>query len=329
MRPTASMSMGSAHCSYRRSELTQRIATSCVTVADQAADASGLWLADYDLLARMPGLERLDLIATENVLAAGFHERVHDVLPGIEEERWGGAAAVPVIAAPESAAADPPLWSVSRDREEELAAVARSIKRGAPRDLERTAVVFQRPLPYLYLARQVFPDAEIPYQALDSLPLAAEPFAAALDLVLSFVRTEATRGALIELLRCSHWSFGPAGSALSPADIAAADGLLRDVKYVGGWDRLLSLAAEAGQSSRSNTDRTRSSTWTRAAPALAAAASAATELRGLADAPLASAQLAALRAFITAHERLPSPADERGTDGIYVRAPPSCPRSNR
>ena len=162
----------------------------------------------------------------------------------------------------------------------------------------------------LYLARQVFPDAEIPYQALDSLPLAAEPFAAALDLVLSFVSTEATRGALIELLRCSHWSFGPADSALSPADIAAADGLLRDVKYVGGWDRLLSLAAEAGQSSGSNTDRTRSSTWTRAAPALAAAASAATELRGLADAPLASAQLAALRAFITAHERLPSPADE-------------------
>ena len=42
---------------------------------------------------------------------------------------------------------------------------------------------FQRPLPYLYLARQVFPDAETPYQALDSLPLAAEPFAAALDLV--------------------------------------------------------------------------------------------------------------------------------------------------
>ena len=103
-----------------------------LTVADQAADASGLWLADYDLLARMPGLERLDLIATENVLAAGFHERVHDVLPGIEEERWGGAAAVPVIAAPESPAADPLLWSVSRDREEELAALARSIKRGAP-----------------------------------------------------------------------------------------------------------------------------------------------------------------------------------------------------
>ena len=49
--------------------------------------------------------------------------------------------------------------------------------------LNRTAVVFQRPLPYLYLARQVFPDAEIPYQAFDALPLAAEPFAAALDLV--------------------------------------------------------------------------------------------------------------------------------------------------
>jgi RecB family exonuclease len=281
-----------------------------VTVPDQAADSSGLWLADYDLLARMPGLERLDVIATENVLASGFHERVHDVLPGIEEARWGSPAPAPVLAAPESAAGDAPLWSVSRDREEELAAIARSIKDGDPRDLERTAVVFQRPLPYLYLARQVFPDARIPYQALDSLPLAAEPFAAALDLVLSFVSTEGTRGALIELLRCSHWSFGASGSRLPPSEIAAADALLRDVKYVGGWDRLRSLAAEAEQSSSTATQGARSSPWTRAAPALAVAAGAAAELRELADAPLASAQIAALQAFISAHERLPSPSDE-------------------
>ena len=58
-----------------------------VSVTDQAADPRGLWTADYDLLARLPGLAALDVIATENVLAAGFHERVHDVLPGIEEER--------------------------------------------------------------------------------------------------------------------------------------------------------------------------------------------------------------------------------------------------
>ena len=62
-----------------------------VSVADQAADPRGLWTADYDMLARLPGLEVLDVIATENVLAAGFHQRVHDVLPGIEEERRGRA----------------------------------------------------------------------------------------------------------------------------------------------------------------------------------------------------------------------------------------------
>ena len=57
-----------------------------VSVADQAADPRGLWTADFDMLARLPGLESLDVVATENVLAAGFHQRVHDLLPGIEEE---------------------------------------------------------------------------------------------------------------------------------------------------------------------------------------------------------------------------------------------------
>ena len=244
------MSMGSARCSliagFRADPAYRHVV---LTVADQAADASGLWLADYDLLARMPGLERLDLIATENVLAAGFHERVHDVLPGIEEERWGGCRRSTGDRRPR----------VSRSRSTAMERVARS--RGGTcgggaidqarcaGDLERTAVVFQRPLPYLYLARQVFPDAEIPYQALDSLPLAAEPFAAALDLVLSFReyrKRHAERSSSCFDVRTGHLVRRVRHSP--PADIAAADGLLRDVKYVGGWDRLLSLAAEAGQS---------------------------------------------------------------------------------
>ena len=284
-----------------------------VTVPDQAADSSGLWLADYDLLARLPGVERLDVIATENVLASGFHQRVHDVLPGIDEERSGTPAALPVLSALEGAADEPRLWSLCRDREEELAEIARSIKRAEPRRLERTAVVFQRPLPYLYLARQVFADAGIPYQALDSLPLAAEPFAAALDLVLTFVGTEGTRGSLVELLRSPHWSFG-----VSAADVTAADAVLRDVKYVGGWDRLRSLADQASGSPGGDADGARQSPWMKAAPALEAAARAAAELRGLADAPLASAQVAALQSFIAARERLPLSSDE--WHGRHLRA---------
>ena len=281
-----------------------------VTVPDQAADSSGLWLADYDLLARLPGLERLDIIATENILASGFHQRVHDVLPGIEEERSGASAPVPVISAPEPSTGDPLMWIVCRDREEELAEVARSIKHSEPRTLERTAIVFQRPLPYLYLARQVFPDAQVPYQALDALPLAAEPFAAALDLVFSFVSTEATRGSLVELLASPHWTFGAGSTRITSRDVAAADALLRDVKYVGGWDRLASLAAAAADTPAAHGGRARGSLWTRAAPALAAAAGAAVELRALAEAPCASAQVTALQAFIAAHERLPSSSDE-------------------
>ena len=41
-----------------------------------------------------------------------------------------------------------------------------------------------RPLPYLYLAREVFDGADLPFEALDTLPLAAEPYAAAVDVVL-------------------------------------------------------------------------------------------------------------------------------------------------
>ena len=61
---------------------------------------------------------------------------------------------------------------------------------GAERaSLDRVAVVFKRPLPYLYLVREVFGSAGLPYQTFDAMPLAAEPFAAALDLVFEFVES--------------------------------------------------------------------------------------------------------------------------------------------
>ena len=48
-----------------------------VTLADWIAEPDGLLVADFDLFARLPGLERLDLICTEQVLGSGFHERLH------------------------------------------------------------------------------------------------------------------------------------------------------------------------------------------------------------------------------------------------------------
>ena len=97
----------------------------------------------------------------------------------------GAPSASSVLLVPDSG--DGSVFSY-RDREDELEAVARRIKadrrRGVKTPLDRIALVVARPLPYLYLAREVFSGAGIPYEALDTLPLAAEPYAAAVDVVL-------------------------------------------------------------------------------------------------------------------------------------------------
>lgn len=282
-----------------------------VTVADQAADPRGLWPCDYDLLTRLPRLERLEVVATENMLGSGYHQRIHDVLPEMEEALFGRPASVPVLAAPAAKPTnDGVRWIVCRDREEELVDVARRLKADACCPLHRTGVVFQRPLPYLYLSREVFTDAEIPYQAFDALPLAAEPFAAAIDLIFSFVISEATRASIVELLASPHWSFHVDGRPLTRADVGALDERLKDLKYSGGWDRLAALAADAPIDD-ANVARRRSSKSAGFAAALRAAADVAIELRDVRDAGSTSLQLSSLLDFISAHERTPGP----GTPG--------------
>ena len=296
-----------------------------VSVADQAADPRGLWTADYDMLARLPGLEALDVIATENVLAAGFHQRVHDLLPGIEEERRerrASSESMPVLVTPpEVVGIAPTRWFVSRDREEELAGFLRSTP---PDPNSRAAIVFQRPLPYLYLARSVFDSAGQPYQALDSLPLAGEPFAAALDVVFAFVIAAANRASTIDLLSSPHWQF-PAltGTLLSVrARVSALDARLRELKYLGGWDRLNALAEHATFASSAPTarkdDADRRGRRAGAAEALQAAVAAAEALRPLREAATASSQLRALLDFVLAHERLP--IDDSVSTARHLRA---------
>ena len=118
-----------------------------VTVADCAAGADGLWSGDFDLLARLPDLARIDLVMTASMLNAGFRERLQDLLPGVEETKVEpSAAATARLVTPAGPSGD--RYFTFRDREEELLAVIRQVKRRSAR--ERTAVVFQRPLPYLY-----------------------------------------------------------------------------------------------------------------------------------------------------------------------------------
>jgi RecB family exonuclease len=240
-----------------------------VTVADRIADPDGLWPADFELLTKLPQLTSVDIVSTEAVLGAGFLERLHGVLPELEEEHAGGTSLnAPVLLSPPphpSGGAAPIAFSY-RDREEELAAVARWLKaerralaaegdgasRAAPAHhqgasaspkaspLHRTALVVRRPLPYLYLAREVFGSAGVPFETLDTLPLAAEPYAAALDLALEVVAADFSRTHLIALLRSPHFRFAES-TELTTRAIAALDFSLADTRYLGGLERLEQL----------------------------------------------------------------------------------------
>ena len=168
-------------------------------------------------------------------------------------------------------------------------------------------MVFQRPLPYLYLAQQVFGSARIPYQATDSLPLAGEPVVAGLDVAFAFLGSEGTRASTIELLGSPQWRFtDPAdGRPIERADVSALDSFLREGKYLGGWDRLRETARRASDS----VTGARDSRLNRAAGALRAAAAAADELAGVAGAARASEQIQTLEQFVARHEYVPGEDD--------------------
>jgi CRISPR/Cas system-associated exonuclease Cas4 (RecB family) len=286
-------------CPYRHAVL---------TVADQAADPRGLWPVDFDLLARVAGLERIDIVATEAVLGSGWLQRLHDAMPDLDEERLPEASAAPVLTAPAlQESFEGPVVFVCRDREEELVAAARRIKRRAreqgPIRLERIGIVFQRPLPYLYLARQVFSAARIPYQASDALPLAAEPFSAALDLLLTVAAEDATRAALVALLSSPHWTFHDprqADRVVGREHVAALDRLLQESKFLGGWGELSRLAGIAA--ARSAGGSREAARWRAGEVALLAALDLAPLLNQIANAVSASAQVRGMLDFIARYE---------------------------
>ena len=207
-----------------------------VTVADWIADENGLYVADFDLLSRISGLERLDVICTETVLRSGFRERLDRWLPGVEETELGVRDSgfekpTLIVPNPDSRNPNPEMWHTFRDREEELIAAAQMAS-----SVERTAVVFKRPLPYVYLAAEVFGDQGVPHRVFDALPLAAEPTAAAFDLILEAVTSDFTRDALLSLLRSPHFHFD-----VDRASVSELDRRLSQARYLGGADRLESF----------------------------------------------------------------------------------------
>ena len=284
-----------------------------VATPDHGADPRGLWPADFDLLARLAGVERIDVMATERGLEAGLYGRIHDALPGIEDVREPSGSRRPVLVTPEDAADDrTPAAFVYRDREEELSEAIRRIKvrpsspvdsaASEPPPLDQYAIIFSRPLPYLYSARQAFASARMPYQATDALPLAAEPFAAAVDLIFAVCAEDASRTALVELLSAAQWAFNaPDAAPITRHAVAALDGALREAKYLGSWERLHQLAdrlPELGAGAGRAAQR-----WRAAGAALLAAAAAGRELEAIRTATSASGQLQVLLDFIARHER--------------------------
>jgi RecB family exonuclease len=268
-----------------------------VTVGDCAGDPSGLWKADFDLLARLPLLERVDIVATRAMLASGLLDRLQDQMPGYEEAPENGGDAPEDFSRAVVIGGSERPFLLSRDREDELTGIAKRIKDASRRlesALERRAVVFKRPLPYMYLAQSVFADAGIPYQAFDALPLAAEPYAAALDLVFEFVSSGFTRETVIALLSSPHFDFDVDSVSVSRAGVARLNRVLSDAGYFGGVDHLRAHAATGDA---------------QAARAATAAADLADELRTLTGVERPSRQLGDLLAFLGRHVRMPSTED--------------------
>ena len=150
-----------------------------------------------------------------------------------------------------------------------------------------------RPLPYLYLAREVFDGANLPFEALDTLPLAAEPYAAAVDVVLECAAANFTRRALMALLRQPHFRFDSHGGDLDRAAVSRLDQCLAAQRYLGGLDRLTALTATLTGDERRAAD---------------VALSIANELAPLLESRPLVDQVDLLRQFLDRHDR---PFDSR------------------
>ena len=264
-----------------------------VTTPDQVAHPAGLYPADFDLLARMPNLPRVTLIATDAILDAGYRERLDDWLPGLDDQRVGETGHRPVIVVPDTV--DDRAYFVWRDREEELRAIAREAHRLASADGRApatAAVVVQRPLPYLYLALSAFDELDVPTQAGDGLPLATEPYVAVIDLVLDVVDANFRRAAIIALLRSPHFAFEGDDPSPEPSAIDALDRALRASRFSAG-------SAELRERSTAWTEST--GTRSDALPALRCALAVADELRLLGEPRPVAEHLATLRLFLERH----------------------------
>jgi RecB family exonuclease len=302
-----------------------------LAIADQAAEPDGLWPADFDLLTRLPGLKRIDVVATEQVLDAGFRVRLFDWLPGIEEDPIAGPTPpAPTLIVPADRVGQPgQAHHLHRDREEELIAIARRLRHeqpasgdgiestpardaDSPSPLDDVLVVYDAPLPYVYLARRVFEDAGLRFTTTDALPLAAEPYAAALDLVLDAALSGPARDPLLALLSSPMLTWRAGGRRLSPRDLEVLREWWRERRR-GGSATPAVLADEIGAAQRTASGADRA----RLLRALRAAAAVADDLVQLDCARPLADHYRELASLLRAHD---AAGDGRAADERHARA---------
>jgi RecB family exonuclease len=171
-------------------------------------------------------------------------------------------------------------------------------------------------LPYLYLSQQVLTEARIPYQAFDALPLAAEPYAALLDVVMTAARTGGTRESSVELLRTRLLRLEVYGVAVTAGQASALDQVLAERRATGDaatFTQEVAASMRPRTSGRTPPDRG-------AGVAARAAAAAALDLRGFRDELTAAGQVRTLTAFLRKYERLPDEQDPRRERHLRARA---------
>jgi RecB family exonuclease len=155
----------------------------------------------------------------------------------------------------------------------------------------------------LFLAQRVFLEGGVPYQAFDALPLAAQPYAAMLDVVLTAARTGASRDSAVELLRSGLLEPG-GGEPASRRDVSALEEILTARRGLGEADTFGALldaeAAAGGRPPRGGGNARRAA---RVAVAIR------DELMPFRTARTAAAQVRAILDFIRRHERLPESSD--------------------
>ena len=253
-----------------------------VAVSDRPFDGDGFWPADVAMFATIEGLAQIDLVATTNVLDAGYLDRLRLAFVEIDEhEATSERGPLPALITPKDDVA-----FQYRDRENELEAVAVRLTRSG--DPGGTGLIVARPLPYLYLAREIFGRCGIPFAAVDTLPLAAEPYVAAVDLVLECAAANFTRRALTALLKSPHFHFEAAGAVVSRTAVAKLDALMAEQRYLGGVERLRALA----------------DTWSgEAQPAALAAVQIADALSPLQESRALVDQIGLLIGFLERHDR--------------------------